>query len=135
MLRRHDAGPALDQQRLLIAALVNDDRPRCKIAQPLMSLRAQHRDHANEVQRRQVIDDAQQVARHRFKQRDLAARVLDHAQLHDVLAGRLPVPEGLKKREVAPEDQDIYRDKDRKGPLAQQVDTICQCSEENRPQI
>src|SRR5580698_4106208 len=119
MLRRKNARSPFDQQRLFIAALMNHDGPCSEITESLMPLRTQHRDDADKVERRQVVDDAQQIARHRLKQCDLAARVLDHAQLHDVLTRRLPVPEGLKKGVVTPDEQEVQEDEAREGPLSQ----------------
>ena len=48
------------------------------------------------------IDNADEIARHRFEKRDLATGVLDDADLEDLLAWRLAVPPCFKEREIAP---------------------------------
>jgi hypothetical protein len=101
---------------LLLQAIVYHDRSRDEVSQPLLLLVAEHRDHADEIERLGV-HDAQQVARKRLEERDLSARVLDHANLEELFPWSLSIPEGLEEREVTPIQQKVEEDDGGDEPL------------------
>jgi len=66
-------------------------------------------DGAHGIKERDLVDVADKVAGHGFKEADGASRALDDADAGDALAGGTAVPESLKQGEVAPvkeEDQE-----------------------------
>src|SRR5665213_649852 len=101
---------------------VYDDGPGSKIAEPLVLAVAEHRDYAGKIEAGEKVDEAQEVAREGFEEADLPATVLDDAQLHDVLAGRLAMPERLKEREVAHDEAEDDERDGREEPLCSGVE-------------
>ena len=98
--------------------LVHDDGAGGQIAEPLVARRHQHRDDADGVDARQLIDDAQQVAQDGFVDPGRAPGDAQHAQADQPLARRLPVPERLEAGEVAVEQQERGDDDDGQEPRA-----------------
>ena len=94
-----------------------DDGRGGQIAQALVAAIAHHRDDADEVEAGQHVDHADQVSGHGFKERDLAARLLNDANFAELLARRLAVPEGLKQGEVAPVHEEVEENDSGDQPL------------------
>jgi len=80
---------------------VNHHGSRDEIAQAFVLGIQEHGDDAHRVNSRQLIDDAEQVARDRIVDADRTAVVADDAQAGQALAGRLAVPNRLEKGEIA----------------------------------
>lgn len=101
---------------LVFAAFVHDEGAGDEVSEALLLAVAEDADDADQVTELHV-DDAQEVAREGFEEGDLAAGVLDDADLQEALAGRLAVPEGLEEGEVAPEEKEEEEHDEGHGPL------------------
>ena len=87
-------------------AVADDERAGGEVAEPLVIAGDEDGDGADGVEERNLVDVADEVARHGFKEADGAAGALDDANAGDALAGGAAVPEGLKQGEIAPVEQE-----------------------------
>ena len=89
-------------QRRLLLAVAHHEGAGSQIAQALMLPGREDGNHADRIEEGNLIDIADEVARHRFEDSDGATRSLNHANARDALARRAPVPECFEQSEVAP---------------------------------
>ncbi len=100
---------------------MHDEGAGGQVAEPLIALVADHRDHAGKVEARHVVDEAQKIASQGLKQGDLAAGVLDDADLHHAFSWGLAVPESLEKGKVAPNDEENNENESGDEPFAAEL--------------
>ncbi len=77
-------------------AVADDERAGGEIAEALMVAGDEDGDGADGVEERDLVNEADEVARHGFKEADGAAGALNDANAGDTLAGGAAVPEGLE---------------------------------------
>lgn len=82
-----------------------------------MVARDEDGDGADGVEEGDLVDVADEVARHGFEETDGAAGALDDADASDTLAGGAAVPEGLKQGEVAPVEKEKQEEIESGSPL------------------
>ncbi len=114
--------------------LVNNDGSSGKIAETLMLFGEEDAHGANHVDRRNLVDEAEEVARHGFEEPDAAAGSLDDPDLGDSLAGRAAIPECLKEREVTPAKEEWNEDEEGDLPLLSDFAEVRQTWVENGEQ-
>ena len=79
----------------------NDDCIGCQVSKALCVAVQQAGEASDEVQQRQGIDEAHQIAEDNLMELELEALRIDHAEFHHLLANRLAVPKPLKRHGIA----------------------------------
>ena len=98
-------------------AIAHDESSGGEIAEALVVAGDEDGDDADRVEERNLVNVADEVARHGLEEADGAAGALDDADAGDALAGGAAVPEGLKQGEVAPVEQKDQEDVESGCPL------------------
>jgi hypothetical protein len=104
-----------------IALLMHDEGACGEVAETFLLAIERHGDDADEIEAGEIVDDADEVADHGFKEGDLSAGFFDDANFHNALAGRLAVPEDFKNCVVAPVEAECEEDKHSRDPGAEGV--------------
>jgi hypothetical protein len=79
---------------------VNHDRTGNEITKAFVLAAQQHAANPHRIERRQLVDDAHQVAADSFRRRNRTAGILDDAKSFFLFSRRLAVPENFKNGEV-----------------------------------
>src|ERR1700739_464358 len=98
-------------------AVAHDECTGGKVAETLMIAGGEDGDGTDGVEERDLVDVADEVAGHGFKESDGAAGALDDADAGDALAGGAAVIESLREGEVAPVEEKKQEEIEGSGPL------------------